>query len=371
MNKGFDRKKTVMYPLSEREHKLNAKEIYLCPKSKTRNISDFSMEQIKECSKRIKNAKSLGKPVILTYGAHIIKNGGSPVINALIKDGWITHVAVNGAGSIHDWEFAFIGESTEDVRKNTATGSFGTWDETGKHINLAVAIGGTLGLGYGSSVGKMIYENSLHIPSQDKLKEEIISDISSNSYSDITAAKIDLLNLITEFDIPAGNLEINHKMQDFSVQYTAFKKGINYTVHPGIGYDIIYTHPYNNGGAIGRGAVNDFLCFAESVSNLTNGGVFVSVGSAIMSPMIFEKSMSMSNNFRLNNNLEKIKDYYLGVIDIQDDGNWDWSKGEPPMDNPAYYLRFCKTFHRMGGDLQYICLDNRDFILNLYQELEK
>jgi hypothetical protein len=152
------------------------------------------------------------------------------------------------------------------------------------------------------------------------------------------------------------------------VQWTCWKQGIPFTVHPGIGYDIIYTHPLNCGGAIGRGAVRDFLSFSGSVSRLT-GGVHLSVGSAIMAPMIFEKALSMANNAELNAGRPALSDYYLCVVDIQDGGDWDWTKGEPPMDNPAYYLRFCKSFYRMGGTLDYVCLDNRKFLLSLYREL--
>lgn len=97
----------------------------------------------------------------------------------------------------------------------------------------------------------------------------------------------------------------------------------------------------------------------------------MSIGSAVMAPMIFEKSLSMANNIALQEEGAPLADYYLAVVDIQDAGGWDWSQGEPPMDRPAYYLRFCKTFYRMGGELNYFCLDNREFLLSLYQALRK
>jgi hypothetical protein len=89
-----------------------------------------------------------------------------------------------------------------------------------------------------------------------------------------------------------------------------------------------------------------------------------------MAPMIFEKALSMAKNVALQTG-EAINDYYLVINDIQDGGGWNWNDGEPPMDNPAYYLRFCKSFYRMGGELDYICLDNRAFLLNLYDTLRK
>jgi hypothetical protein len=305
---------------------------------------------------------------MLTYGAHFIKNGLGPVAIRLIEDGWITHVATNGAGSIHDWEFAYLGKSTEDVRVNTAHGQFGTWEETGKYINLAVAVGGVEGLGYGGSVGAMISGDGLTIPPVAALRARIATEAAKPEPGDTLGAMGDLLQLVTTFNIPPGRMEIPHRCKGVSVQRAAYDKGIPFTVHPGIGYDIIYTHPMNCGGAIGRGAVADFLAYADTVSRL-EGGVHLSVGSAIMAPMIFEKSLSMANNLALLEGRPPLSKHYMVVVDIQDGGGWDWSEGEPPMDNPAYYLRFCKTFFRMGGKLDYLCLDNIEFILSLYRAL--
>ncbi len=86
--------------------------------------------------------------------------------------------------------------------------------------------------------------------------------------------------------------------------------------------------------------------------------------------MIFEKSLSMANNKSIQQTGQAISDHYMAVVDIQDGGGWDWAQGEPPNDNPAYYLRFCKTFYRMGGTLDYICMDNRHFLVNLHNELK-
>jgi hypothetical protein len=365
----FDRKLLTMFPLSERHHKLDMGKIAVHPDDEAPELTARQEEQIRTAAERIRAARAFGRPVMLTYGAHLVKNGLAPVVNQLIKDGWVTHVATNGAGSIHDWEFSLIGVSTEDVRANTARGQFGTWDETGQCINLAVAVGGVDGLGYGLSVGKMIADDGLTIPSRDDLRTQIREAAGQELPGERLGALSDLLYLVTDFDIPAGQLPLSHRFKDYSVQYTAYTSGIPFTVHPGLGYDIIYTHPMNCGGAIGRGGVWDFLSYADSVSNLT-GGVHISVGSAVMAPMIFEKALSMANNLSLKRDGKPVSDHYLVVVDIQDGGDWDWSKGEPPMDNPAYYLRFCKSFYRMGGTLDYVCLDNRKFILGLYQALQ-
>ena len=87
--------------------------------------------------------------------------------------------------------------------------------------------------------------------------------------------------------------------------------------------------------------------------------------------MIFEKSLSMANNLALQETGAPLADYTLVINDIQEGGGWDWRQGEPPKNHPAYYLRFCKTFYRMGGALDYICLDNRVFLLALYQQLRR
>ena len=125
----------------------------------------------------------------------------------------------------------------------------------------------------------------------------------------------------------------------------------------------------NHGAAVGRTALTDFLCFTDSVSNLENG-VYMSVGSAVMSPMIFEKALSMSQNIMIQEK-KHIDNHFILVVDLAK-ADWDWQEnGEPPMDNPAYYLRYCKTFYRMGGEMSYLTSDNRDFLLALYQELTK
>jgi len=148
----------------------------------------------------------------------------------------------------------------------------------------------------------------------------------------------------------------------------AYLAGVPFTVHPGIGYDIISNHPMFDGGVIGRAATTDFRLFGDSVETLDNG-VLLSVGSAIMAPQVFEKSLSCVNNLRLNAGREVVKGHSLYVVDLQDGGNWDWTQGEPPKTNAAYYLRFCKSYARMGGAMQYVQADNLAFVHNLYHKL--
>src|SRR4029434_8119786 len=165
-------------------------------------------------------------------------------------------------------------------------------------------------------------------------------------------------------------IEPKHPWKHTSVCGNAWRLGVPLTVHPGIGYDIISNHPIFNGGVIGRAAELDFKLFGGSVERL-DGGVVLSVGSAIMAPQVFEKSLSCVNNLRLQAGRKTVANHNIFVVDLQDGGNWDWSKGEPPKDNPAYYLRFCKSFARMGGEMKYVQCDNVVFAHNVLHSLNQ
>ena len=121
---------------------------------------------------------------------------------------------------------------------------------------------------------------------------------------------------------------------------------------------------------IGRAAQIDFAQFGSTVEQL-DGGVVLSVGSAIMGPQVFEKSISCVNNLRIQDGRKIVHDHTIYVVDLQDGGNWDWTKGEPPKNHPAYYLRFCKSYSRMGGAMQYLQCDNVAFMHHLLHELRK
>ena len=164
-----------------------------------------------------------------------------------------------------------------------------------------------------------------------------------------------------------GNEKILHLNKDKSVLANAYNLKIPLSICPGIGYDIIYTHPKCDGAAVGEASYIDFLKFVNTIYNLENG-VYISIGSAITSPMVFEKSLSMAKNKALQEG-KKLENFKIYVNDIQP-GTWDWSKGEPPKDNPAYYLRFMKTFARMSGSSEYIQMDNVKFLHNLYWMLK-
>ena len=362
----FDRSLIRFSPLAERLNQYTVEANHVPVDAVPSRISPEAAEVVSETAERIIKARGAGRPTILAFGAHAIKNGLGKVLISLMEDGWLTHLATNGAGIIHDWEFAFQGKSSEDVRANIAEGRFGIWSETGRSINLALLVGAYEGRGYGESVGSMILNDGVEVPETGKLADSIAGLVRSDPAK--AAAAADLLEAIERLGIPQGWNAVSHPFKEYSVQAAALRLGVPFTGHPMFGHDIIYAHPLNHGAAIGRAAERDFLTFAHNVSRL-EGGVYLSVGSAVMSPMIFEKSFSMSQNVAIQEG-KPIKDHFIAVVDLAK-STWDWSAGEPPKDNPAYYLRFCKTFSRMGGTMRYAQADNRDFLLALRQRLTR
>lgn len=361
----FDRDKLQVKSLSQRKNKVYIERDHIPIDAKVNQLSDRVYDVIREVVDKIRQARENEKPVILSFGAHTIKNGMAPTLIALMKEGWLTHLATNGAGIIHDWEFAFQGQSSEDVRENVKHGQFGIWQETGTYINLALIVGAYEGLGYGESVGKMISNQGLSIPSVSKLLDQSKDLFKSDPQK--AAAAIDLAGIVKKFRLPEGFMSIPHPFKKYSSQSAAYEMNIPFTGHPMIGHDIIYNHPMNLGAAIGRTGLTDFLYFTKNVSNLEKG-VYLSIGSAVMSPMIFEKALSMAQNLAIQNKTH-IDNHSMYIVDLAP-STWDWENdGEPPVTNPAYYLRYCKSFQRMGGKMKYITADNRDFLLSLYKEL--
>ena len=364
--KPLDLKSLKVYPLASRQSMSQVEEILVEPSNDPPPISDALQKSIRLCAAQIKSAIQGGSGVMLIYGAHLIKNGGQLLLNHILDHGWVTHLATNGAGIIHDWEFSFLGRSTESVRDNVATGSFGTWDETGRYIHLALLAGGINGEGFGRSLGRFINQDGAVLPKA----EELETSLRKEPAHPLSPARADLLRAMREHMIPSGPMIVLHRWRNASVLAHAFRQDVPLTVHPGIGYDIISNHPIFSGAVLGRAAEIDFKLFCASVETLDNG-VVMSVGSAIMGPQVFEKTISCVNNLRLQARRKIVHDHSIFVVDLQDGGNWDWTKGEPPKDNAAYYLRFCKSFSRMGGAMHYLQCDNVAFLHHLFHALRK
>ncbi len=356
----LDLKKVKVFPLAQRRSLSTIEKILVSPATPPPPIHPGMTAQIQDCVRRIRSAREKNASVMLIYGAHLVKNGLLPVVNQLLANGWITHLATNGAGTIHDWELACFGRTEESVRENVATGTFGTWDETGRNIHLALLTGALRGEGYGRSLGRFIVEDGTILPTLTELETALRHEPAHP----LSPARAELLQAMLTHRLPTGRIEVKHPHKDSSILAQAFRHRVPLTVHPGIGYDIISNHPMFTGAAIGRAAQLDFAQFGAVVEGL-DGGVVLSIGSAIMGPQVFEKSISCVNNLRLQAGRNIVSDHTIYVVDIQDGGNWDWSKGEPPKTNPAYYLRFCKSFARMGGEMRYLECDNVAFLKSL------
>jgi len=356
--------KLKVLPLAERRSLTRADEILVDPGAPPPPCTDLVARLAAECALKIRAARQNRATVMLIYGAHLLRNGAARILERMMAADWLTHLATNGAGTIHDWEYAWLGASTESVEQNVATGTFGTWHETASYIHLALMTGALDGLGYGRALGRFILDDGARVPSADELAAQIAAD----PRHPLTAARADLLKAVSEQGWTEGPIDVGHRWKHASILAQAFRHGVPLSVHPGIGYDIIANHPVFSGSAIGRAGEWDFKLFGGSLRDL-EGGVVLSVGSAIMGPQVFEKALSCVNNLRLQAGRPVVKDHAIYVVDLQDGGNWDWSRGEPPKTNPAYYLRFCKSFSRMGGELNYVQCDNLTFIHHLYHQL--
>ena len=191
-------------------------------------------------------AKRDGKAIIWGLGAHVLKTGLSPVLVDLMQRGFVSAIATNGAGIIHDFEIALSGGTSEDVDATLGPGTFGMAEETGTQLNRAINDGVAAGLGFGQSVGKYL----------DAVKPPFAQ---------------------------------------ISVAATAWRLQIPVTVHVAIGTDIIHMHPQASGAAIGEGSLRDFKYFVSSVARLERG-VFLNCGSAVVLPEVFLKAVAIARN---------------------------------------------------------------------------
>jgi len=360
----IDLSRLRVLPLAQRASLTTVDDILIDPDSEPSAASPSNIDRIRLCADRLREARRADASRMLIYGAHLLRNGTARILDRMMHDGWLTHLATNGAGTIHDWEYAWFGASTESVEMGVAGGTFGTWDETATNIHLAILAGGLEGIGYGRALGRLIAEDGVTLPSVAAL-EALIREQPRHP---LTAARADLLQAMLNMHWHEGPHPVIHRWKYGSILESAWRHDVPLTVHPGIGYDIISNHPVFSGSAIGRGAEWDFKLFGGSVANLS-GGVVLSVGSAIMGPQVFEKSISCVNNLRLQSGRPVVDGHTIFVVDLQDGGGWDWTVGEPPKSHPAYYLRFCKSYSRMGGSMHYLQCDNATFIHRLYQKL--
>lgn len=267
-----------------------------------------------ELVERVVTARRNGRPVILSMGAHVIKNWLSRYLIALIQKGVVTHLAGNGACSIHDFELCYLGGTSEHVPTAIEDGSFGMWEETGGWMNEAIQEGAKRGLGYGCALASYMDEHPERFPHLDDC-----------------------------------------------VLYRAYKADVPATYHIALGTDIIHQHPTVDFAAIGKCSGIDFHKFCYSVSEL-EGGVYMNFGSGVIGPEVFLKALSIARN--LGHPTREITTANFDLIDLGD------FRKPIGYDDPNYYYRPRKNIVNrpvsQGGKGWHFVVDHKVSIPNLY-----
>ena len=206
----------------------------------------LAAHDFKQVVRAIAAAKAQDRAIVWGLGAHVLKTGLSPVIVDLMQRGFVSAIATNGAGIIHDFEIALSGQTSEDVDATLGPGTFGMAEETGTQLNQAIIEGVANGLGLGQSIGRHL---------------------------DAT----------------------NPPFAQISIAASAWRLQIPLTVHVAVGTDIIHMHPQASGASIGEASLRDFRYFASIVARLV-GGVFLNCGSAVVLPEVFLKAVAVARN---------------------------------------------------------------------------
>ena len=281
----INRKALDIKPLAKRHHDLDMSVISDLDNA----VNPLICKKFKAVAGDIILARKKQSSVILMIGGHVIRAGVQRYIIDLMERGYVSCIAMNGSGVIHDFELALIGATTESVAKYIKEGQFGLWQETGR-INDCISQGYKKGLGMGESVGRAIFEG-------------------------------------------------NFPNKGISLLANGYRLRVPVTVHVGIGYDIIHEHPNCDGRATGAVSYKDFLIFARIVENLENG-VVMNFGSAVMAPEVFLKALSMARNIAHQRH-KAIKHFTALVCDLYKLPD-DFSR-EPSKNSPRYYFRPWKT----------------------------
>ncbi|MHC4562603.1 MAG: GSU2086 family protein [Planctomycetota bacterium] len=309
----FDRNRLKLLPLCQRAHDMDLGKLLEVGQP----AEPFEHPDLPAVAEAITAARAAGAPVVVLMGAHVIKQGLSRYLIDLIHRGAISALATNGACTIHDYELARIGASTESVARYIAEGQFGLWDQTGE-LNDIVAAGDAEGVGLGEAVGRAIVRDDL--PNKD-------SSIFAAAYAR---------------DVPA-------------------------TVHVGIGYDIVHEHPSFDGAVYGSASYRDFLILASVLERL-EGGVVLCFGSAVMGPEVYLKALAMARNVARQEGRE-IRRFTTAVFDLVNlTGDLH---AEASKDAAEYYFRPYKTLLVRtvadGGTSFYIRGDHRATIPALHK----
>jgi hypothetical protein len=249
----FDLSGVQTYALDSRHSKASAEQFAkpFVPGGSFRDWLDalpaiLGADDVRRAADALVDARRRDAGIIWGVGAHVIKTGISPILLDLMRRGYVSALAMNGAGIIHDFEIALSGATSEDVDESLGPGRFGMAEETGRLLNDAVRAGSKAGQGLGQAVGAFL----------------------------------------------AGE---NPPRGDLSLSVAAYKLGIPVTVHVALGTDITHMHPLASGAAIGETSLRDFRYFTASVGRLT-GGVYLNCGSAVILPEVFLKAVALVRN---------------------------------------------------------------------------
>ncbi|MBE6937489.1 MAG: hypothetical protein E7460_02900 [Ruminococcaceae bacterium] len=284
----------------------------------TDEFADYENPDFDTLVSKIIAAKEAGAAVIMSIGAHVIKNNLSRFLIALIKEGYITHLSGNGACSIHDFELCYNGGTSENVPTAIEDGSFGMWEETGAWMNEAIQEGAKRDLGYGEALAVYVDEHPEKFPYRDDC-----------------------------------------------VFYQAWKHGVPATYHIALGTDIIHEHPSVDFAAIGKCSGIDFHKYCYSMKNLENG-VFMNFGSGVIGPEVFLKALSIVRNLGYPS-------FHIttGNFDLIDLGDYRSKIG---YDDPNYYYRPRKNIVNrptsVAGQGWHFVVDHKISIPNLYFKLK-
>ena len=323
----FDRSRLKLKPLGERRHDLDLSAILPLEGP----APPFEHPALPLLAERIHRARERGAAVIVMLGAHVLRAGVQRFLIDLLERRLATHIAMNGAGPIHEWELALIGATTESVARYIQTGEFGLWEETGRmnEVIRAAALASPCST-TGEEGGKLLGLG-------EALGGAILADDFPHKATSVLAAGVRL-------HVPV-------------------------TVHVGIGYDIIHEHPSCDGAALGQLSYHDFLIFARAVANL-EGGVLLNFGSAVMGPEVYLKALAMARNVAHQEGRE-IRRFTTAAFDLLplDD---DFHR-EAPKTDPRYYYRPWKTILVRtvadGGESFYVQGDHRATVPALWRAL--
>jgi hypothetical protein len=334
--KAFDPTCIRTYPVRTRSNKVKQGDLVF-PQDvagRTFDLPESVRRDIRAVAQAIGAARREGRPVLLFTGAHLIKNGLGPLLIELVNRGAVTLVAGNGATVIHDFELALVGETSENVSAALDKGQFGMAYEFA-YINMALSVGNQQKLGFGETLGRMICDEEFRRP---------------------------ILALVAREDsIP----EFQHP--EFSVLAACYRRRVPFTVHVGIGTDVIDQHPSFDGQAKGGCSGRDFLLYTHEVTKLTRGGVILNIGSAVTGPEVLLKAVSMAAN------VDRVPQ---GILTADLDLRTHDARQMTDESAPGYYFRDQKSVvtripQAFGGRGLYIPGDQKTTFPVLYQEVIK